>query len=385
MLKRYKKSYLVINIILILLLIFTCINLWALKNTGYWFLIATIAIPTAILIGIYGYEGKSRRFKYELSFYVFIYTIGFLIMTYSLGLIFGFTGNVYKLNLTNLVNNIIPYVMLILVTEVLRYEIIRKGDGSTLAYILIVIILTNIDLSLFRDTYDLSNGDGQIKYICVIAIPSLFKNVILMYYTKLGGVYPSLIYRFLLDLKLVIVPIFPNFGLYFECIINTALPVLMMFLIHFNLKKFEDENENINIKESKKYKLVVIIIMLSIVIFVNILVSCTLKYGMIAIGSNSMVPEFARGDAIIYEKVNASTNLEIGQIIIFKKDNKTVVHRLIQIVDVGNNEYIYYTKGDANDNPDGYPIERKNIIGVCKFKIKYIGFPSVVLGELIHR
>ena len=385
MLKRYKKSYLVINITLMLLLIFTCINLWIFKDASYWFSIATLLIPTALLIIIYGYEGKSRRFKYEMSFYVFIYVIAFLLLTYMLGLFLGFTSNVYKLNLTNLFHNIIPYALLIIIAEVLRYEIIRKGEGSTLAYILIVFILTNIDLCLFRNIYDLSNGDGQIKYICVIVIPNLFKNVILMYFTKHGGVYPSLIYRLVLDLKLVIVPIFPNFGSYFECIINTTLPVLMAFVIHFNLKKFEDEHENIDVKGSKKIKFIVITIILSIVIFINILVSCTFKYGMMAIGSNSMVPEFARGDAILYERIDDDTQLEIGQIIIFKKDKKTVVHRLIEIVDIGNDEYIYYTKGDANADPDGYPIERKDIIGISKIRIKYIGFPSVALGELINR
>lgn len=385
MLKKYKKSYLVINIILTLLFIFLCINLFALKFTSYLFLIITILVPTAIIIYIYGYEGKSRRFKYELSFYVLIYAIGFLILTYMLGLFVGFTSNVYKLNFTNLIHNIIPYAILIFLSEIFRYEIIRKGDGSTLSYVLTTIILILVDLCLFHNTYDLTTGDGQIKYICVIIIPSTFKNIILMYFTKNGGVYPSLLYRFFLDLKLVIVPIFPNFGSYFECIINTTLPVLMAFIIHFNLKKFEDENEEINVKGSKKIKKIVIIIIFAIVIVINILVSCVFKYGMIAIGSNSMIPIFSKGDAVLYERINDETNLEIGQIIIFKKDKKTIVHRLIEIVDIGNNEKVYFTKGDANEDPDGYPIERKNIVGVYKAGIKYIGFPSVALSELINK
>lgn len=385
MLKNYKKSYLVINMTLTLLFIFLCINLWVLKQTSYIFLITTILIPTSLLIFLYGYELKSRRFKYELSFYVLVYAIFFLLLTYILGIFLGFTSSVYKLNFTNLIHNIIPYFILILVSEILRYEISRKGDGSTLSYVLVTIILTLVDVSLFRNTYDLSTGDGQIKYICVIVIPNLFKNVILLYFTKNGGIYPSLLYRILLDLKLVIVPIFPNFGPYFECIINTTLPVLIAFIIQFNLKKFEDEYENIDVKKSKKYKYVAFSIILGIVLSINILVGSVLKYSMIAIGSNSMIPVFAKGDAVIYEKINSETELEVGQIIIFKKNNKTIVHRLIDIVDIGNHEKIYYTKGDANADPDGYPIERKSILGIYKTKIKYIGFPSVALGELIHK
>lgn len=385
MLKNYKKSYLVINIILTLLFVFLCLNLWIFKQTSYLSLIITVLVPTALIICLYGYEIKSRRFKYELSFYVLIYVIAFLLITYLLGLFLGFTSNVYKLNFTNLIHNIIPYIILIFVCEILRYEISRKGDGSTFSYIIITVILTLVDISLFRSTYDLTTGDGQIKYMCVIVVPNAFKNVVLLYFTKHGGVYPSLIYRLVLDLKLVIVPIFPNFGPYFECIINTTLPVLMAFIIHFNLKKFEDEHENIDVKGSKKFKYIVLAVILSIVIFINILVSCTLKFNMIAIGSNSMVPVFSKGDAVIYERVNRDKELKVGQIIVFKKDKKTIVHRLIEIVDIGNGEFVYYTKGDANADPDGYPIERGSIMGVYKASIKYIGFPSVALGELINK
>lgn len=385
MLRNYKKSYLVINTILALLLIFLSFNLWSFKHTSYWFLIITILIPTSLIILLYGYEIKSRRFKYELSFYVFIYVIAFLLITYSIGLFLGFTSNVYKLNFTNLVHNIIPYIVLIFVSEILRYEISRKGDGSVLSYILVTTILTMVDLCLFRNTYDLTTGDGQIKYLCIIFIPNLFKNIILLYFTKYGGIYPSLIYRLLLDLKLVIAPIFPNFGPYFECIINTTLPVLMAFIIHFNLKKFEDEQQNIDVKGSRKFKYVVLAIILAIVIMINLLVGCTLKFSMVAIGSNSMIPAFAKGDVVIYERVSIDKELQEGQIIVFKKDKKTIVHRLIEIVDIGNGEKIYYTKGDANADPDGYPIEKRSIIGVYKASIKYIGYPSVALGELINR
>ena len=226
MLNNYKKSHLIINIILSILLIFMVANMLILKHTSYLFLITTILIPTLLIIGIYGYEKKSRRFKYELAFYVFAYSALFLLVTYIAGLFIGFNSNVYRLNLTGLTHNIIPYLLLIITSEVLRYEISRKGDGSTLSYILVTLVLIFIDLTLFLTTYDLSTGDGQIKYICAIILPSLFKNVALLYFTKRGGILSCMIYRILLDLKLVVVPIFPNFGIYFDCIINTALPAV---------------------------------------------------------------------------------------------------------------------------------------------------------------
>ena len=384
MLGKYKKSYLVINVILSLLLVFLCVNLLYFKQTSYLFLIISILIPTLILIFAFGYEKKRRRFMYELIFYIFAYSVVYLLVTYVLGTFIGFNRNVYKLNIPNLIHNIIPYAILILVSEVLRYQISRKGDGSLLAYILVTIVLIAVDLTLFLDTYNLTTGDGQIKYICAIFLPSIFKNIALLYFTKNGGMYPSLVYRLILDLKLVILPIFPAFGLHFECIINTILPMVICFLSYLNLKRLIiKQQENVDIKKTVFYRYLLYFILLSVVIIINILTSCSFKYNMLAIGSGSMTPKINKGDAVVYERLNEKKLPKEGEIIVFKKESKTVVHRVIEIVHISDSEYVYYTKGDANEKPDGYPIEIKDILGTVKYRIRYIGIPSVVLGELI--
>ena len=382
MLGKYKKSHLIINIILSLLLVFMLFNVFTLKHTSYKFLIATILIPTILLISMFGYEKKSRRFKYELAFFVFAYSALFLLITYLIGLSTGFTTSVYKLNATNLIHNIIPYFILILSSEVLRYEISRKGDGSTLSYILVTMILVCVDLSLFLTTYDLSTGDGQIKYICCIFLPSLFKNIALLYFTKRGGMLPSLIYRILLDWKLVIVPIFPDFGVYFESVIYTVLPAIMMFVIHFQIKPYIVEEDFNNARKKILSKYIIFFILLAIVLFINILVSSVFKYGAAAIGSGSMTPNINKGDAVVYRKLSKSEEAKVGDILVFKKEKKMIVHRIIEVINVGNDEKIYYTKGDANEKPDGYPIESKDVIGIVKTRIRYVGIPSVLLGEL---
>ena len=173
--KNYKKSYLIINVILLALLVFFVANLYVFKKDSFEFLILSLLIPTSIIIAVFGYEWKSRRFKYELMFYVFAYCALFLLATYMIGLFIGFSRNVYKLNYANLIHNIIPYFLLILVGEVLRYEISRKGDGSSLSQVLVTAILICVDLSMFLNTYDLATGDGQIKYICAINVKCIIQ------------------------------------------------------------------------------------------------------------------------------------------------------------------------------------------------------------------
>ena len=244
MLKNMKKSHLIIDLVLVLLIAFLLLNMTVLQKTGYWFLTIALLIPTIFLIIVFGYEKKSRRFKYESMFYVFAYCSLFLVVSYLLGTYTGFLNNIYKINYYGITHNIIPYLSLIVVSEFLRYEISRKGDGALSAYTLVTLALIIVDLCLFLNTYDLNTGDGQIKFVCAIMIPSVFKNITLMYFTKKGGIYPSLIYRILLDLKLVVVPIMPNFGLYMDSTINTLLPAIMAIVIHLHLKGYENHEES---------------------------------------------------------------------------------------------------------------------------------------------
>lgn len=384
--KNYKKSYLIINVILSILLIFFVANIFIFKQTSFIFLITSILIPTILLILIFGYEKKSRRFKYESLFYVFAYCILFLLITYFIGIFIGFSKNVYKLNFSNLINNIIPYLILIVISEVLRYEISRKGEGSLLSYVLVTAVLICVDMSIFLKTYDLSIGDEQIKFICAIVMPSFFKNICLIYFNRNGGIYPSLLYRLLLDLKIFILPIFPNFGIYWDSVIYTILPVLMSLIIRLHLKQYKYEDDtSIILKKSVLYNYLFYSILFGLVLIINILVSCSFTYNMIAIGSGSMSPKIDKGDAVIYEKFDGKNMPKKGQILVFHKDKKIIVHRIIDVVDINEKEKIYYTKGDNNDSPDGYPIETKDIVGVVKTKIKYIGIPSVYISELIKK
>ena len=385
MLKGYKKSYLFINTVLFMLLTFLLTNFLILKHTSYLFLIISILIPTVLLLAVLGYETRKRRFTYEISFYVFAYCSLFLIITYLLGLVVGFTRSVYKLNLVNLTHNIIPYFLLIFISEILRFQVVKKGSGSKLSYVLITMVLIVVDYTLFMDNYNLGNGDDVIKFICCICMPSFFKNIVLLYFTKNGGIHSSLIYRLIMDLKIVLLPIFPDFKLYFEAIINTILPILVGFMIYLNLLQFK--NKEVVMKDVKFYsffKYLAIFVLVGFTILANVASNGDLKYSIVSIGSGSMVPSLNKGDAVIYEKICDDNIPEVGDILVFRKEKKIIVHRIIEIIEIDGNDKVYYTQGDANEKPDGYPITKDDIIGVVKYKLKYIGIPSVVLGEMVN-
>jgi signal peptidase I len=95
-----------------------------------------------------------------------------------------------------------------------------------------------------------------------------------------------------------------------------------------------------------------------------------------------MTGEINKGDMIIYERYE-DQEIKEGQVIVFLKNNRRIVHRVVEIEYVGG-ETRYYTKGDANDGLDsGYRVE-EDLFGVTDMKIAYIGYPSLWLREMLE-
>lgn len=88
------------------------------------------------------------------------------------------------------------------------------------------------------------------------------------------------------------------------------------------------------------------------------------------------------GDATIYERYD-NQKLEVGDIIVFEKDKLTIIHRIVDIKKV-NGINRYYTKGDANPKMDNDYITKKEIKGISKVRIKYIGYPTIWVRELFN-
>lgn len=81
-------------------------------------------------------------------------------------------------------------------------------------------------------------------------------------------------------------------------------------------------------------------------------------YTIHRIASGSMEPELSIGDVIFSSKVNAVSDIGVGDIITFQGDNRfnnrKVTHRvLVAPYEDANGKIVVVTKGDANENDDG--------------------------------
>lgn len=110
-------------------------------------------------------------------------------------------------------------------------------------------------------------------------------------------------------------------------------------------------------------------------------------YKPLVVLTGSMKPTYKVGSVIYYHKV-AEDKLKVGDAITYEVEDDTLVTHRIFSIENGQ----YETKGDANDSPDPYRIEYKNIKGkVAKISIPVVGkafvfflrHHTVIIGILI--
>ena len=92
-----------------------------------------------------------------------------------------------------------------------------------------------------------------------------------------------------------------------------------------------------------------------------------LGYGLMAVQTGSMTPEYPIGSVIII-KETAPEKLKEKDVITFYSSNPMlgnmiVTHRIMSVNNDGDGTYSYVTQGDANSIPDEYAAESEKVIG----------------------
>lgn len=89
-----------------------------------------------------------------------------------------------------------------------------------------------------------------------------------------------------------------------------------------------------------------------------------------------------KGDAVIYQTLDI-VDVKVGDVIVFKRDGILIIHRIVKISNDGD-KIIISTKGDNNKDIDGFEVTDKNFVGKVLFKIKFIGWPAVLISEILE-
>lgn len=379
-----KKGFNKILILEIILLIFLLFNSFVFKIANMY-VISGIMLPFLILmIVLNGFEKDNYRYKKDVLLNIIIFLLMYYFITYFLGLFSGFVKSSYSLSFINIIKNTFPVIALILISELMRYVLFNKTKRNLPCLIIGCLLFVIVDVNTMVHIYDVKTALGITKMICLVVFPSITKNIFLTYLTMKVGYKNGIIYRLITEISTYLLPIFPDFGEYINVLLKTVLPIAIMARLnnmfnYYSVRKIKDSRYN-------SRKLVLYSVITFALLTIVLLTSGLFTYQALTIGSGSMSPAIEKGDVIILKgmKNEEARKIKKGDVLVYNHDNKIIVHRVIKKSNNGKT-ISFKTKGDYNNTKDSWTVKQEDVIGIVKFRIRWVGMPTVALNELLNK
>ncbi len=336
----------------------------------------------AILLIVYAYITRkliSRPkqlsiYKKEVTKYMITFAIIYIALYYVLGIYVGFYKSTYTFGFDTLFKYIIPIILIIISSEIIRNEFLMcKSKFSILNTLLFSVV---VDLVVYVNIYNLFDKEEFLQALGYIFFASIISNILYNYVSNKFGIVPNIAYRIIISIYVYIIPIVPDVYIYFKSVCRMVYPLI----IYIVLRSVYEKNKTIEKNTHKSIRFISTTIVIIFMTILSMLISCKFKYGMLVIGSGSMTGTIDKGDAIIYKSSNNIKEAKEGDIILFGVGNKIVIHRVVKIMDI-NDEIRLYTKGDNNMQQDPGYITKDEYKGQVVLKIRKIGMPTIWVND----
>lgn len=364
----------ILGFLLLLLLFFTLF-------VSNIFSTITLSIVLLLYMFIAMYFLKKKKilsiYNKQVIILMIVLAIIYLILFYLVGIYFGFSKALVKLSLGSFLNYILPYTIIIISSEIIRYIFISQKAKLSRGISFIAMVL--LDIIIYSQIYDLTRLDDFLTVIGFVFFSSISCNLLYNYISSRFGYMPIIAYRLITILYCYFIPIIPDIFIFFRAVFRIIYPYLIYLLLEYTYAR----TSKVVTPRNRKANIISITFLIIFSVLLVLFVSCKFRYGILVIGSGSMTGTIDKGDALVFEKFE-NQNIKNGDIIIFQKDRIRVVHRIVD-KKIVNDEYRYYTKGDANKKIDDGYIIKSDIVGISKFKISRIGYPSIWFRDIFDK
>lgn len=373
--KRGEKNLLIYCLIVLLILL---INSFVYNFLSGLYFSLFMGICLLVFKLIFGFEKSNFRVSKEVLLDTIIVVLVFFLGYYLFGIIITFakTGNYFTWG--GIKNYILPTILTVIFKEILRFNFLIKVDGKKRLILLSLLTFIFVDITNVIYLGNFSTASSTFKLTALNILPAISYNIYATYTSINTGYKSIIVYALVIGLYTYIIPIIPNAGEYLLSIIRFLLPVVLLYRVYNTVKNESDEKIE---REYNKKDYVGLILASIFVVILVYFSSGYFKYHAIAIATGSMSPAIERGDVVIVKKTKDYENLQEGEVIAYNYHNVIVVHRLARKVKV-DDEYYFYSRGDANRVEDNYIVKQDMIEGVVKVRIPLIGMPTVWLNEL---
>ena len=289
----------------------------------------------------------------------------------------------YSLTFKGILMNTIPMIIIILLEEICRFTINERSGRKRIILMANVLLFTLVDFSLISSFAGMTSVESILKLLTTSFNQVLFFNIGLTLISYKHGLKTALIYSFIFNLYKYFVPIVPGFNQYVETIVDMLIPIIIVILLHIGIPEiFKKKKNKEDIRDNQFItKLIGVFIFILILIVVG-LNSNLFRYWSCVVGSGSMEPTINIGDIIIVDK-SYSENPQVLDKLVFKINDKFYTHRIIEVLYV-NGEKQFITQGDREGQEvDNWIVTKNEIVGVTKFRLRYIGLPSIWIRDMM--
>lgn len=373
--KREQKLITLLAIITIyIVLVPTCIlpffSSYYLNVINPFFWITLFAVTYLFYKDLY-IRSKYNRHLGKIVFYI---TLIYIIIFFLLGLAFGFKISSMSHTPFGIIKNFTSLVVVLLIEEYIRYYLINSFKNKSNIIALITLVFTLFDLVLYFKLIDSMN---IYSFIFFLVVPNVLINILCSFLAYKKSLYSTLLIRGMPVIIYILIPVIPNVKLVFMAIIEIVYCITAFIIINNNIRSLNIIENKIKVNKNKRIKFAILVTFTILVMFVIGI----FNYVPVSVASESMYPNIKLGDVVIYKKINDMSKLKKGDIIVFIKNNLVIIHRIYSIDMIDSTTYIT-TKGDNNVLVDDWVVTDEDIIGIYKYKIPYVGYPTALIHKM---
>jgi len=299
-----------------------------------------------------------------------------LVVYYLSGIYFGFYRSSTPFSISSLFKNILPIAAIIIAIEIIRYVLLAQK--WRVAHVCAYIGGVMSEVLIFASLEGIHSFSSFMDAVGLYLLPAITANVLFCMLSSKYGFLPIMVYRLIFALYGYVLPVYPQTPDILVSFAKMVVPLLAFWFISALYTKGK-AYETTKVKTAKRVSVgAAALIMIAIVM----LISARFQYRAIIIATESMTGALNKGDLIVYEAYD-DQYLSEQDVVVYQKSDARIVHRIVMIerVDGANR---YYTKGDANQEPDDGFITDASIEGVVLFRVPYVGYASIWLREFIR-
>lgn len=343
---------------------------------------AILLLPPAVLMPLFlKKRGILKITTNQIILIMTVMALLYVMLYYLSGLAFGFYKNPYRLTVSNFFKFFLPAAAIIFFTEEIRF--ITLSQDSKLAYALCWMSCVAAEMLICSNLPAVTSFARFMDLVAGTMLPAIIANGLYHYLSRRYGFWPNLIFRAITILHAYTFPVTSGIS---DSLVNFAR-LLIPIAIYFFIDTLYERKRRFALKKisrfSKAASVLLTVLVLVIMVGTVMLVSNQFRFGALVIATDSMTGELNKGDVALFERYDDQFIAE-GQVIVFEQSKAMIVHRVVDIQIVNGNTR-YYTKGDANEDPDSGFITDADIVGLVDYKLPFLGFPTLWLRSLFRR